>query len=393
MKITGVRSVNYVYETDRVLSDANARRGRKLFSGMIIYIDTDAGITGINPLSTPDSEPLINVLSSLIVGKDPRGVVGLWKIMMDYVFKRGNRAASSSAVSAIDIALWDLKAKINNEPLWKTLGASNRRVKAYASDLGILLSDTELESFYLSLAKRGVNAGKLKVGLDRERDIVRIGIMKKALETSGKKPFLMIDSNEYWTPKQAITHIKAIEKEFELFWCEEPARRWDYVGLRRVSEAINASVATGENLNDASEFMPLIDNHAADILQIGAMTSGITGALQVANLAYAFELPVSVMNIPANISAHLAAVLPNHNMMEVVEGGREKILKSDNFIEDGFIVLGDKPGLGVEIIPEKLEKAIVESIPREGLASPEGRRKSAALVHLTEEERLLIEDE
>ena len=357
MKITGVRSVNYVYETDRVLSDANARRGRKLFSGMIIYIDTDEGITGINPLSTPDSEPLINVLSSLIIGKDPRGVVGLWKIMMDYVFKRGNRAASSSAVSAIDIALWDLKAKINNEPLWKTLGASNRRVKAYASDLGILLSDTELESFYLSLAKRGVNAGKLKVGLDRERDIVRLGIMKKALETSGKKPFLMIDSNEYWTPKQAITHINAIEKEFELFWCEEPARRWDYVGLRKVSDGVNASVATGENLNDASEFMPLIDNHAADILQIGAMTSGITGALQVANLAYAFELPVSVMNIPANISAHLAAVLPNHNMMEVVEGGREKILKSDNFIEDGFIVLGDKPGLGVEIIPEKLEKA------------------------------------
>ena len=105
--------------------------------------------------------------------------------MMDYVFKRGNRAASSSAVSAIDIALWDLKAKINNEPLWKTLGASNRRVKAYASDLGILLSDTDLESFYLSLAKRGVNAGKLKVGLDRERDIVRLGIMKIALETSG----------------------------------------------------------------------------------------------------------------------------------------------------------------------------------------------------------------
>ena len=129
MKITGVRSVKYVYETDRVLADANARRGRKLFSGMIIYIDTDAGITGINPLSTPDSEPLINVLSSLIIGKDPRGVVGLWKLMIDYVFKRGNRAAASSAVSAIDIALWDLKAKINNEPLWKTLGASNRRCK------------------------------------------------------------------------------------------------------------------------------------------------------------------------------------------------------------------------------------------------------------------------
>ena len=393
MKITNIRCVKYVFPIDRVLTDANAIEGRNVFAGMVVYIDTDDGLIGINPFASPGNDALINALGSLIIGKDPRGVIGLWKLMIDHVFKGGNRGSASSTISAIDVALWDLKAKINNEPLWKTLGGSNRRVKAYASDLGISLSNTELEAFYLSLAERGVNAGKIKVGLDRERDMVRIGIMKKALETTGKKALLMIDSNEYWTPKQAITHIRAIEKEFELFWCEEPARRWDYVGLRKVSDGVNASVATGENLKDASEFMPLVDNHAADILQIGFGTTGITGALQVGNLAYAFDLPVSVMNIPCNVAAHLAAVLPNHNMMEVVEGGREKIFISDNFIEEGFIVLGDKPGLGIEIIPEKLEESTIQTISREGLPSHEGRRKSAALVHLTEKERLLIEDE
>ena len=77
MKITGIRCVKYVFPIERVLADANAIRGRNVFSGMVVYIDTDDGFTGINPFASPDSEPLINGISSLIIGKDPRGVVGL----------------------------------------------------------------------------------------------------------------------------------------------------------------------------------------------------------------------------------------------------------------------------------------------------------------------------
>ena len=137
---------------------------------------------------------------------------------------------------------------------------------------------------------RGIAIGKLKVGVDREPDLRRIGIMKEALATSGKAPILLIDSNEYWSPKQAIQHIRYFEQHHEIFWAEEPARRWDYTGLRKVSQAVNAAVATGENLDDAADFRALIAHQAADVLQIGVGTGGITGAMRVAQMADGFDL-------------------------------------------------------------------------------------------------------
>ena len=92
-----------------------------------------------------------------------------------------------------DVALWDLKAKANDEPLWKTLGASSRAVKAYASGIDLSLDDDGIRKFYESQAAQGIAIGKLKVGLDREADLRRIGIMKEALATSGKDPILLID--------------------------------------------------------------------------------------------------------------------------------------------------------------------------------------------------------
>ena len=96
--------------------------------------------------------------------------------------------------------------------------------------------------------------------------------MRDALATNGKKPELMIDSNEYWSPKQAIRYISEIEKHFDLTWVEEPARRWDYRGLRKVSQSVRAAVATGENLHDPGDFIALIANEAADVLQVGVGT-------------------------------------------------------------------------------------------------------------------------
>ena len=281
--------------------------------------------------------------------------------MVDFAFKGGNRGIMGDAISAVDIALWDLKAKANGEPLWKTLGASTRRVKAYASGIDLCLTDEELRIYYEGMARKGIEAGKLKVGLDREMDLRRLQIMHDALKLSGKKPVLMIDSNEYWSPKQAIRHIRFFEEHFDITWAEEPARRWDYWGLRRVSQGIRAAVATGENLDEIGDFIPLIANEAVDIVEVGMGTTGITGAMQVADLAYGFELPVAMMNCPANIMAHLAAALPNHMTMEVVGAGRAVGMSLvDNHIEDGWIVLGDAPGLGIVFDEEKLAALAVE---------------------------------
>jgi L-alanine-DL-glutamate epimerase-like enolase superfamily enzyme len=229
------------------------------------------------------------------------------------------------------------------------------------------------------MAAKGIYAGKLKVGLDPEADLRRIGIMQAALAKSGQKPVLMVDSNEYWSPKQAIRHLRMFEDHFDLFWAEEPARRWDYRGLRQVSQSIRAAVATGENLDHVSEFMPLVANEAVDVIEIGRNCSGITGGFQVADLAYAFEIPTSVMNCPGSFMAHFAAALPNHIWMEVFNAGRTVGMKVDTRIEDGWIVLGDEPGLGITFDEALIEELAIEESPATKTALPAGRRRGAAL--------------
>ena len=379
MKITGIRSTLYEHKMARLIGDANNPVGRGQYAALAVFVDTDEGLTGVS-LGDPARQTDIHALAEdLLMGRDPRGVVGLWQRMADFAFKGGNRGAVTDAISALDLALWDIKAKYNDEPLWKTLGASSRCVKAYASGIDLCLNDDEIRDFYETQAARGIAIGKLKVGLNRESDLQRIGIMKDALATSGKPPVLLIDSNEYWSPKQAIQHIRFFERHYDIFWAEEPARRWDYHGLRQVSQSVNAAVATGENLDDASDFRPLIAHQAADVLQIGVGTGGITGAMRVAQMADGFDLPVSVMNCPGNFMAHFAAVLPNHIWMEVVDAGRDWAFDHDSRVEDGWIILGDRPGSGIQFNPQKLEQSrTVHSSPA-AAPSPWGRRRGAGL--------------
>ena len=351
MKITGYKLDKYIQQLDRAIGDANYPKGDDLMGMSILRIETDEDITGIAPGGNDAVEDLFHVIE----GKDPRGVTGLWKEMVDWVHKGNNEGEINGAISAIDVALWDLKAKINDEPLWQTLGAREGRAKAYASDIGYNLSDDELHAFYSRMADMGIDGGKIKIGLNMTDDLRRIGIMNDAFRKVKNRPYLMIDTNEYWSPKQAIRYINQIEEHFDIFWAEEPARRWDYDGLRQVSRGISAAVASGENLNDVGQMYPLISQQAIDVANVGVGHSGITGARQVANMCYAYELPVTMMNCPANFMAHLAAALPNHNMMEVVDPGREDAFESwDNHIEDGWIVIGNTPGLGISINTDKI---------------------------------------
>lgn len=379
MKITGIRTNLYEIELTRRLGDANSPGGRGRTAALAVFVDTDDGITGVSIAAPAARQHIHSLVGDVLLGRDPRGVRGLWKRMVDLVFKGGARGIIGDAISAIDVALWDLKAKARDEPLWKTLGASTRLVKAYASGIDMPLTDGELRTFYERMAQKGISAGKLKVGLDREMDLRRLGIMQEALRKSGNRPVLLIDANEYWSPKQAIRHIRHFEEHYDITWAEEPARRWDHRGLRKVSQSIRAAVATGENLDEISDFTPLIVNEAVDVVQVGSGTTGITGAMQVAHLAYAFEIPVSMMNCPGNYMAHLAAALPNHMMMEVVDVGRGAIMTVDNRIEDGWIVLGDSPGHGVAFDEARLEEAAVDAPSPEAGPSPWGRRRGAGL--------------
>ena len=133
MRVTGIRTQRYWYKTNRPFADVNFPEGRQDWSGLAVFVDTDDRLTGV---STGGNENDVRALAPLVVGKDPAGVRGIWKSMIDQVFKGGNRGSITGAISAIDVALWDLKAKAAGQPLWKLLGASEPRARAYASDIG-----------------------------------------------------------------------------------------------------------------------------------------------------------------------------------------------------------------------------------------------------------------
>lgn len=373
MKITGFSVEQYVMRLDRRLGDANLPAGFDVMPASILFLETDANITGI---AVGFSAAGVPALFPAIEGADPRETAGLWIRLNDRLHKAGNEGEANFALSAIDIALWDLKAKLADEPVWQTLGAREPRVKAYASGLDYPLSDDELFAFYRGFAERGVDGGKLKVGLDLRTDLRRLGVVREALSVASERPVLMVDANEYWSPKQAVRYIGRLEEHFELAVVEEPARRWDYAGLRTVSRQVAAAVATGENLNSVADFFPLITQQAVDLVDVSPLHSGVTGCRQVAHLAAAYHLPVSMTNCQANFMAHVAAALPNHTSMEVIGTNRDQGLSFDNQIEDGFIVLGQSKGFGVEIDREKLA-ALQASPPPGPIQFPFPRREGA----------------
>jgi L-alanine-DL-glutamate epimerase-like enolase superfamily enzyme len=380
MKITGVRHRAYRARLDRRIGDANGPVGSDDGSGAFVFVDTDDGLTGIAPTSILDPGSILQSLEGELLGQDPRGVIGLWVRLCDRAFKRGVRGATRILISALDVALWDLKAKAHDEPLWRTLGGVEPRVRAYASGIDMSLSDEDLRTFYRRMASLGIGAGKLKVGLDPEADHRRLGIVRDELSQVAGQPLLMIDSNEYWSPKQAISAITELERTYDLFWVEEPARRWDARGLRRVSSSVRAAVATGENLDGAADFAPLLLEDAADIYQVSDLTSGITGALQVAAMCAGFERPIAMVNCPGDFMAHAATIMPNHIVMEVVEAGWAPFVTVAQRIEGGWIILGDAPGIGISVD----ETAWTEWKPRDGADAwqdpqPFGRRRGAGL--------------
>lgn len=347
MRIAKVSFVPYTYALRRPIGDVNLPDGVDEGLDLAVFVHTDEGLTGCCVGAAAAAQTL-SQLEGLIVGSDPRSVRGCWDRMIALAFKGGLHGAMAAGVSAIDRALWDLRAKLNGVPLWKELGGDGRKVRAYASGLDTPLDDEELYEFYAGMAARGVTAGKLKVGRDPSEDERRLRVMVDALGSNGGRPQLIIDANEFWSPKQAIQRITALERHFDFLWVEEPVRRYDYAGLRRVSEGVRAPVATGENFTGPQEFVPLFLAGAVDVVQVSSFVAGFTGAGIVADTAAIFDRPVVTGPDVGQSMAHLASTWRHHVMMEVFDVGRDAALVNPMQIEEGHVVLNDTPGAGIE---------------------------------------------
>lgn len=365
MRITGFRTLTTVQEWGRPIGDANGVFVEGTTAVPIVMVETDEGISGVG--LGPHVE--LEAIFAAIDGQDPRCVTALYDRMLRQTFKVGHAGAVFGAIGVLDTAMWDIKAKAAGEPLWRLLGGRCRRVPAYASGLDMGLNDDELIAVYQAYAERGLRAAKLKGGLDIERDRHRLTLVREVLTEAGNgmRPGLMLDANESWTRKQAVRHVCELERSLDLTWVEEPVRRWDAEGMAIVGRGIRASVATGENLTGLEQYRPLLAAGAVDIVQTAAAW-GVTHFLRVAALAHAHDLPVSpVGNTPVGL-LHAASSVPNHIASELQDLRPPVGLSIDVQIEDGAFILGDSPGLGVQVD----EEAVAVGALRPDAPQPDG---------------------
>jgi L-alanine-DL-glutamate epimerase-like enolase superfamily enzyme len=362
MKITGYRSLSTHHDWGRLVGDVNGVSAGTRTRVDILVITTDGGVDGIAVGAHPDIERLFAVID----GADPRTVVRHYDRMLDAAFKLGHGGAVFGTIGTIDMALWDLKAKMADEPLWRLLGGADRFVPGYASGLEYGLTDQELMHLYQRFADRGFTAAKLKGGRWIQDDLRRLGLVREILGHNSTAPGLMLDANESWHRSQAVRHIAQIEASYDLTWVEEPVRRWDVAGHRAIRQQVRSAVASGENLTGVEQIAPLVAHDAVDIVQVGSGW-GITNFLRVAHLAHGHDLPISPVGYTA-VLAPAAGAVPNFLVTEIQDFRHPEGVVVDQEIVDGGIVLGDQPGLGLAIE----EDALSPLAPDQGWAASSG---------------------
>jgi L-alanine-DL-glutamate epimerase-like enolase superfamily enzyme len=359
MRITGYRIVPTVWDWGRRIGDVNGVMPGNEVPASVVLVETDSDLTGV---AIGDGS-LIDRVFPAVEGEDPRSVSALYDRMLAWTFKAGHAGSVHGAIGAIDLALWDIKAKAAGEPLWRLLGGRDRAVPGYASGLDAGLDDDQLHALYTSFAEAGFTGAKLKGGRNVDDDLRRLAVVRDAL--GAEHPVLALDANESWNPKQAVRYVGMLEQSVDLAWVEEPLRRWDAEGLATVSRQIRAAVATGENLTGVDQYLPLISARAVDLVQAGGGW-GISHFLRVAAVAAGHDLPVS----PVGFFGHLApaaTAVPNHALTEVQGFTLPAGVSADWHIDDGRIILGTTPGNGLTLDEAAVRlPALDEALPAEG---------------------------
>ncbi|QFZ20927.1 mandelate racemase/muconate lactonizing enzyme family protein [Saccharothrix syringae] len=346
MRITGYRALTTVQDWGRPVGDANGVFADGVVRVPLLLVETDVGVTGVGIGSHVGVEEVFTAVE----GEDPRAVTALYDRMLRRTFKAGHAGAVFGTIGALDTALWDIKAQVAGEPLWRLLGGRDRRVPAYASGLDIALGDDELVAVHETYADRGVRSAKLKGGLDVGRDRDRLVLVRDVLTAAGRgaRPGLMLDVNEALNRKQAVRHVAELERVLDLTWVEEPVRRWDAEGHAVVGRGVRASVASGENLTGLEQYRPLLAAGAVDVVQASAGW-GVTHFLRVAALAHAHDLPVSPVGTTPVGLLHAATSVPNHLVSELQDLHPPVGVSVGHHVEGGAFVLGDGPGLGIRV--------------------------------------------
>lgn len=253
---------------------------------------------------------IVKKLKPVVVGEIPLDIGRLHEAMLTAIRNDGQCGLAMMALSAVDIALWDLKAKILKLPLCDLIGRATDKVKVYGSGGFTSYSNAKLTQQLSDWAERGFSAVKMKIGRQAEKDPDRIAAARQAI---GDSVLLFVDANGGYEAKQAL----AIAEKFsvsDVSWFEEPVSSNDPAGLHFIREQIDPKIhiAAGEYGFTSKDFMDLLQSGAVDVLQADATRcGGITGFLNAGRLAEAFNMPFSFHCAPS-LHLHAALCLPKH---------------------------------------------------------------------------------
>lgn len=263
---------------------------------------------GYTYANTATARMIKDQLLPLLADEDPLDVNHLWEKMRGQMRNTGRPGITSMAISAIDSALWDLKAKVLDLPLCKLLGQVHESLPVYASGGFTSYPPEKLKDKFSEWLQEGISMFKMKIGRNKSKDMER---MEAARDTIGSAE-LFVDANGAYFPKEAL----AMAEEFPdlgISWYEEPITSDNLEGLKYVREHVpsRVNVTAGEYGYDLTYFRRMLTAGAVDILQADvSRCAGITGLLKVHTLCEAFHLPLSTHCCPS-LHLHPALALPN----------------------------------------------------------------------------------
>jgi L-rhamnonate dehydratase len=370
MRITDVEAVHLRQPAlDTAIADGSQE-------ALIVRVRTDAGIVGVGEVDShpsvakavieaPAAHKMANGLAAILVGEDPADIERLWDLMYERSMYFGRRGVTMHAMSAVDIALWDVAGQAAGKPVHALLGGARReRVPAYASTL---MPDTPDEA--RRVAARHVEAGfkALKLGwgpLGDDADL-DVALVAAAREGGGEDLDLLIDVGKGWgSADHAIAQVRRME-EFRPGWIEEPLVPDDIPGFAKLADAVETPIATGEEESTRWDFRRLVADGRVDVVQPDVTRcGGITEWLRIAREARDAGKRVVPHAWSTGIikaaSMHVLAVVPETEYLEycVQETALNEVLVAERFPvgEDGTVEIPTAPGLGVTIDEDVLEE-------------------------------------